>query len=202
MNQRGVYKSYVVLDEFAFKTYLPYSPPFIITGKNNKKPTFAADKHKALLRAASLHLVNVKSDARIKLDLGSEKTMGLGMDIRCEVTEYMDKFRDPKQIPKGYESWHRTYIMSKDGKPEIGEYSDPKDKENFYFWWVRIPGYTCANIIFNRKDDTVVGILLTERGGAFAGGQETAYLNPDKLQKELNEKFVGKKLKWWVDEDE
>ena len=107
--------------------------------------------------------------------------MGLGMDIRCEVTEYMDKFRDPKQIPKDHESWHRTYIMSKDDKPEIGEYSDPKDRENFYFWWVRIPGYTCANIVFNRKDDTVAEILLTERGGAFTGGQETAYLNPKKI---------------------
>ena len=126
----------------------------------------------------------------------------IGMEVKCEVTEYMDKFRDPKQIPKKYESWHRTYIMSKDGKPEIGEYSDPKDSEKFYFWWVRIPGYTCANIIFNRKDDTVAQILLTRRGGGFAGGQETAYLNPDKLQKELNEKFVGKKLNWWVDKDE
>lgn len=202
MNQRGVYKDYFVLDEFPFITYLPYSPPLIITGKNNKKTTFAADKHKALLRAASLHLVNVKSDARIKLDLGSEETMGLGMDIRCEVTEYMDKFRDPKQISKDHMNFIKTYIMSKDGKPEIGEYSDPKDKENFYFWWVRIPGYTCANIVFNRKDDTVAEILMTRRGGAFANGEETMYLNPDKLQKELNEKFVGKKLKWWVDKED
>ena len=92
--------------------------------------------------------------------------------------------------------------MSKDGKPEIGEYDDPKDRENFYFWWVRIPGYTCANIVFNRKDDTVAEILMTSRGGAFAGGEETMYLNPDKLQKELNEMFVGKTLKWWVDEDD
>ena len=22
------------------------------------------------------------------------------MEVRCEVTEYMDKFRDPKQVPK------------------------------------------------------------------------------------------------------
>jgi len=125
----------------------------------------------------------------------------IGTEIRCEVTEYMDKFRDPKQIPEEVRDFHKTYIMSKDGKPEIGEYNDPKDRENFYFWWVRIPGYTCANIVFNRKDDTVAEILMTKRDGAFSGGMETQYINPNKLQKELNEMFVGKKLNWWVDKD-
>ncbi len=124
----------------------------------------------------------------------------IGMEVKCEVTEYMDKFRDPKQIPESEFNWVKTYIMGKNGKPEIGEYSDPKDKENFYFWWVRIPGYTCANIVFNRKDDTVAEILMTKRGGAFSGRDETMYLNPVKLQKELNEKFVGKKLTYWTDE--
>ena len=125
----------------------------------------------------------------------------IGTEIRCEVTEYMDKFRDPKQIPEEVRDFHKTYIMSKDGKPEIGEYDDPKDRENFYFWWVRIPGYTCANIVFNRKDDTVAEILMTKRGGAFSGRYATQYLNPKKLQKELNDMFVGKKLNWWVDDE-
>ncbi len=125
----------------------------------------------------------------------------IGTEIRCEVTEYMDKFRDPKQIPEEVRDFHKTYIMSKDGKPEIGEYNDPKDRENFYFWWVRIPGYTCANIVFNRKDDTVAEILMTKRGGAFSGGMETQYINPNKLQKELNKMFVGKKLNWWIDDE-
>lgn len=125
----------------------------------------------------------------------------IGTEIRCEITEYMDKFRDPKQIPEEVRDFHKTYIMSKDGKPEIGEYNDPKDRENFYFWWVRIPGYTCANIVFNRKDDTVAEILMTKRGGAFSGGMETQYINPNKLQKELNNLFVGKKLNWWIDKD-
>lgn len=127
------------------------------------------------------------------------------MEVRCEVTEYMDKFRDPKQVPKSKFDWCKTYIMSKkyDGeiKPEKGEYTSGKDFKKFYFWWVRIPGYTCANIVFNKSDDTVAEILLTRRGGAFAAcGDETMYLNPDKLQKELNEKFVGKKLDWWLEE--
>lgn len=193
MNQLGVYKDHAVLDEFPFQTYLPYPPP-LITTKNNKKPTFDADKHKVLLHTVSLRLVNVKPDVKIKLDLGSEETMD-SCDLRCEVTEYMDKFRDPKQIPGPEFNWVKTYIMSKNGKPEIGEYFDPKDKENFYFWWVRIPGYTCAYIVFNRKDDTVAEILMIDRGG-----DETMYLNPVKLQKELNEKFVGKKLTCWTDD--
>lgn len=125
-------------------------------------------------------------------------------NIYCEVTEYMDKFRDPKQMPTDPEclSWHRTYIMSHDEKPDIGEYDEGKDKEKYYFWWVRIPGYTCANIVFNKSDETVAEIILTRRGGAYAEDHmETQYLNPDKLEKELNEKFVGKKLSWWVDKD-
>lgn len=123
-------------------------------------------------------------------------------ELRCEVTEYMDKFRDPEQMPSDpkYLSWHRTYILSHEGKPKIGEYNDEEYANKYYFWWVRIPGYTCANIVFNKSDDTVYKIGLTRRGGLFAiDHQETAYLNPDKLEKELNEMFVGKKLSCWID---
>lgn len=122
-------------------------------------------------------------------------------ELFCEVTVYMDKFRDPRQMPTDPErlSWHRTYIMSNDGKPDIGEYDDGVDKEKYYFWWVRIPGYTCANIVFNRSDDTVAEIILTRRGGGYAEDHmETQYVDPDKLEKELNEKFVGKKLECWT----
>lgn len=123
-------------------------------------------------------------------------------DIYCDVTEYMDKFRDPKQIPESVQDYQRTYILGYDGKPRIGEYSDEENRKEYYFWYVGIPGYTCANIVFKRSDDTVEKIVLTKRGGLFAAsGQETSYLNPDKLEKELNEKFVGKKLSWWVDKD-
>ena len=129
----------------------------------------------------------------------------LSTELACDVTVYMDKFRDPEQMPKDkvHLEWMRTYIMSRDGKPEIGHYdSDPEYAEKFYFWWVRIPGYTCANIVFNKSDDTVAKIVLTRRGGGFAGGQETMYLNPDKLEKELNKMFVGKTLKYWSFDDE
>ena len=114
----------------------------------------------------------------------------ISTDLVCEITEYMDKFRDPKQCNLDYMN---TYIFTKDGKPVIGTYNNEND-EKYYFWYLRIPGYTCANVIFNKKDDTVVKIVLTRRGGAFSGGMETMYLNPDKLEKELNEMFKGKKI--------
>lgn len=119
-------------------------------------------------------------------------------DLVCEITEYMDKFRDPKQCSFEYMN---TYILTKDGKPEIGTYNNDKDNEKYYFWYLRIPGYTCANVVFNRKDDTVDEIILTKRGGAFSGGMETMYLNPDKLEKELNKMFKGKKVNYYERKD-
>ena len=119
-------------------------------------------------------------------------------DLVCEITEYMYKFRDPKQCNLEYMN---TYILTKDGKPEIGTYNNDKDNEKYYFWYLRIPGYTCANIVFNRKDDTVDEIILTRRGGAFSDGTETMYLNPDKLEKELNKMFKGKKVNYYEQKD-
>ena len=115
----------------------------------------------------------------------------MGKDLVCEITEYMDKFRDPKQCNLEY---MYTYIFTKDDKPVIGTYDNNEDNEKYYFWYLRIPGYTCANVIFNKKDDTVYRILLTRRGGAFSDGMETMYLNPNKLEKELNKMFKGKKI--------
>lgn len=115
-------------------------------------------------------------------------------DLVCEITEYMDKFRDPKQCSLEY---MMTYILTKDNKPVIGTYNNDKDNEKYYFWYLRIPGYTCANVVFNKKDDTVEEILLTRRGGAFSDGMETMYLNPNKLEKELNKIFKGKKVNYY-----
>lgn len=76
-----------------------------------------------------------------------------------------------------------TYILTKDGV------------------LLGIPGYTCADVIFNRKDDTVDEIVLTRRGGAFSDGMETMYLNPDRLEKELNQMFKGKKVNYYERKD-
>lgn len=119
-------------------------------------------------------------------------------DLVCEITEYMDKFRDPKQCDFEYMT---TYILTKDNKPVIGTYNNDKDNEKYYFWYLRIPGYTCANVVFNKKDDTVEEILLTRRGGAFSDGMETMYLNPNKLEKELNKIFKGKKVNYYERKD-
>ena len=122
----------------------------------------------------------------------------MGKDLVCEITEYMNKFRDPKQCKFDY---MHTYIYSKNSKPVIGTYSDDEDNEKYYFWYLRFPGYSCANIIFNKKDDTVEEILLTRRGGAFSDGMETMYLNPNKLEKELNKIFKGKKVNYYERKD-
>ena len=119
-------------------------------------------------------------------------------DLVCEITEYMDKFRDPKQCNLKY---MYTYIFTKDSKPVIGTYNDVEDNEKYYFWYLRIPGYTCANVIFNKKDDTIEEIILTRRGGAFSDGMETMYLNPNKLEKELNKMFKGKKVNFYERKD-
>ena len=122
----------------------------------------------------------------------------MGKDLVCEITEYMDKFRDPKQCNLEY---IHTYIFTKNGKPVIGTYNDDEDNEKYYFWYLRIPGYTCANVTFNKKDDTVEEILLIRRGGAFSDGMETMYLNPNKLEKELNKIFKGKKVNYYERKD-
>ena len=122
----------------------------------------------------------------------------ISTDLVCEITEYMDKFRDPKQCNREYMN---TYILTKDGKPVIGTYNNAEDDEKYYFWYLRIPGYTCANVVFNKKDDTVEEILLTRRGGAFSGGMETMYLNPNKLEKDLNKLFKGKKVNYYERKD-
>lgn len=122
----------------------------------------------------------------------------MSKDLVCEITEYMDKFRDPKQCSREYMT---TYILTKDNKPVIGTYNNDKDNEKYYFWYLRIPGYTCANLVFNKKDDTVEEILLTRRGGAFSDGMETMYLNPNKLEKDLNKMFKGKKVNYYERKD-
>lgn len=110
-------------------------------------------------------------------------------DAYCEITKYMDEHFDPEQVSTKMKDYFRTYILCRDGSPEIGF-----DTDGTYFWYVRVPGYTCANIRFNRND-TIREIVLTRRGGLFAiDHQETVYKNADELERKLNELFVGKKI--------
>ena len=126
-------------------------------------------------------------------------------ELVCEITEYMDKFRIPQAIYIGDDGsdWMRVYIYgsvtkNKNGEsiiePEKGEYDDPKKNEKYYFLWIRIPGYTCGNIVINKADDTIYEIKLVHKGGGFSGKNGTAFKYPFKLEKELNEMFKGKKI--------
>lgn len=127
-------------------------------------------------------------------------------ELVCEITEYMDKFRIPQAIYKGDDGndWMRVYICgiwteNKNGEkiiePEKGEYyDDPKKNEKHYFLWMRIPGYTCGNIIINRADDTIYEIKLVHKGGGFSRKNGSAFKDTVKLEKELNEMFKGKKI--------
>ena len=51
-------------------------------------------------------------------------------DLICEITEYMDKFRDPKQCDLEY---MYTYIFTKDSKPVIGTIMMLKIMKNIIF---------------------------------------------------------------------
>ena len=126
-------------------------------------------------------------------------------ELVCEITEYMDKFRIPQAIYTGDDGkdWMRVYICgtvtkNKNGEsiiePEKGEYNDPEEKEKHYFLWMRIPGYTCGNIVINKADDTIYEIQLVHKGGGFSGKNGTAFKDTIKLEKELNEMFKGKKI--------
>lgn len=107
-----------------------------------------------------------------------------------EMTKYMDSHVNESDKCEGF----YVYILEgKDGKPSIFENNDE------YGWYIRYPGYTCANVFFSKKDNTVLEIKLTRRGGGFSGGHETIFDDYKKLQKDLNEMFVGKTLTYESD---
>lgn len=85
-----------------------------------------------------------------------------------------------------------VYIYSNDGIYPL-EVRDNKEDE--YLWLARYPGYTCANIFFDQKKNTIKRVCLTRRGGGFKNaGQETIFKDPDALEELLNKEFVGKTL--------
>ena len=112
------------------------------------------------------------------------------LGFRNEMTKYMDSHVNESDKCKGF----YVYILEgKDGKPSTFE------SDNEYGWYVRYPGYTCANVFFSKKDNTVLEIKLTRRGGGFSGGHETVFDDYKKLQKDLNEMFVGKTMDYVTD---
>lgn len=108
-----------------------------------------------------------------------------GMGIENELTRFLDKFvKDSSRI-----SGFNVYIFEKNGHPDIFDVDD-----DTYGMYIRYPGYTCANVIMDRNDDTVVDFKLTRRGGGFKGKDETIFVNDNKLESLVLERFGGKKL--------
>ena len=106
-------------------------------------------------------------------------------ELTSEITRYMDKQVDPKHRLKGFE----VYIYTK--KNEEGKLV-PLEQETSYddklsFWYIRYPGYTCGNVVFDKETRKVLEILLTRRNM----NPPTVFIDPDKLEKELNKKFKG-----------
>lgn len=116
-------------------------------------------------------------------------------ELTNEITRLMDEHIKDNWKSKSLDFSLNVYVFSK--KNDNGE-REPvvlgSDNEETYVWFLRYPGYTCGNIIINKKDNTIKTILLTRRGGAFSGGDETVFNDPDKLEKILNDKYRGKQI--------
>lgn len=106
--------------------------------------------------------------------------------LRNELTRLMDEWVKPEERINGF----HVYIYSdSDGEPYSYEIGDT------YSWRVRFPGYTCANVVFDKETDAVIEVVLVKRGGAYReNGDETVFRDPDELERVLNDTFRGKSL--------
>lgn len=108
------------------------------------------------------------------------------LGIRNELTKMLDDYviEDEK-----YDGSH-VYIMQHGGEPDTFE-----DKDT-YGWFIRYPGYTCANVIFDKKTNLVVDFFVTERGGNFKiQGLGTVFkIPPLELTNLVLKRFKGKPL--------
>lgn len=108
-------------------------------------------------------------------------------ELRNELTRLMDKWVKPEE--KVDEDFPHVYIFTDTG----GKISVFEDGDE-YGWYVRFPGYTCANVRFDMRTNLVTRIALTRIKGGFRNGYETVFTNPDELERVLNDTFVGKSL--------
>ncbi len=108
------------------------------------------------------------------------------LGIRNELTKMLDEYvREDEKYGESH-----VYIMSHDGEPDTFE-----DKYT-YGWFIRYPGYTCANVIFDKKTNLVEDFFVTERGGSFAiQGLGTVFKIPSiELKNLVLKRFKGKPL--------
>lgn len=107
-------------------------------------------------------------------------------EYRNEFTKYLDtKLKNSSKVDGFY-----TYINSIHGIPTTFEVNE---EECGYY--IRYPGYTCANVIINKFDKIIKRVFITRRGGAFENGDEMVFEgDPKKFEKELNKLFIGKRF--------
>lgn len=108
--------------------------------------------------------------------------------LRNELTRLMDEWVRPEE--KVEDDFPYVYIFTdEEGKISVFEDGDE------YGWYVRFPGYTCANVRFDRRTNLVSRIVLVRRGGAYReNGDETVFRDPEELERVLNDTFRGKSL--------
>lgn len=115
-------------------------------------------------------------------------------ELTNEITRLMDEHVSEKWQCKNGDNKFHVYVYSKKNdegnlEPIIFNITD-----KIYGMYLRYPGYTCGNIRINKDNKTIHSIVLTRRGGAFSGGDETVFNDPDKLEKILNDRYCGKRI--------
>lgn len=106
------------------------------------------------------------------------------LGIRNELTMFLDEYIcDDCKL----EEFH-VYIFEHGGVPDTFETSTE------YGWFIRYPGYTCANIIFDKITKTVKDFYVTDRGDKNLG---TVFkIPPLELTRLVLNKFKGKPLSY------
>lgn len=117
-----------------------------------------------------------------------------------EITKYLDKHICPEDKIKDF----CVYIWSeKNDNDEVVPKEYESSKTGYSLWSIRYPGYTCGALVFNSETKEFDELILTRRGGGFSD-HPTVFIDPDKLEKEVTEKFKGCKItyeKLRIDED-
>jgi len=115
------------------------------------------------------------------------------LELTNEITRLMDEHVSEKWQYKNGDIKFHVYVYSKKNNEGNLEPIIFNITDKIYGMYLRYPGYTCGNIRIN-KDNTIHSIVLTRRGGAFSGGDETVFNDPDKLEKILNDRYCGKRI--------
>lgn len=101
------------------------------------------------------------------------------LGLRTKMTRMMDQYVRP--VEDVNDDYYHVYIFEYDEKP------DTFHDEFTYGWFVRIPGYTCANVHFDNKSKLFSHIDLIRRKD---GGM--VFDKPEELKALIDKTFAGK----------